>query len=188
MPPKKSPSIAFLVSLLVIIAPMLKRLSPVTAFLRILRSGAQGIHHPSQGTDSVSKRRDQGKLYGAGDLLRGWVLQENLLCGWHRSHQRNPFNIILIQPPCYNSSHVEAFVTCHCALKDTKVGWAEVTMLNLAINASAYEEGKVMQGRKMNTPHGSLRNVSSFSNSNTRAKISNRRFRRIIETTPTSLL
>ncbi|KAI5012048.1 hypothetical protein ZWY2020_024182, partial [Hordeum vulgare] len=100
------------------------------------------------------------------------------------SHQRNPFNSILIQPPCYYSSHVEAFVTCHCALKDTNVGCAEVTMLNLAINASAYEEGKVVQGRKMNTPHGSLRNVSSFSNCNTRAKISNRRFRRIIEATP----
>ena len=67
-----------------------------------------------------------------------------------------PFNSILIQPPCYNSSHVEAFVTRHCALKDTKVGCAEVTMLNLAINASTYEEGKIMQGRKMNTPHGSF--------------------------------
>ena len=95
-----------------------------------------------------------------------------------------PFISIIIQPPCYNSSHVETFITRYCALKDTKVGCAEVTMLNLAINASAYEEGKVMQGRKMNTPHGSLRNVSSFSNSNTRAKISNRRFRRIIEATP----
>ena len=99
-----------------------------------------------------------------------------------------PFISIIIQPPCYNSSHVEAFVTCHCALKDTKVGCTEVTMLNLAVNASTYEEGKVMQGRKMNTPHGSMCNISSFSDSYTIEKISNRRFRRIIETTPNRYL
>ena len=99
-----------------------------------------------------------------------------------------PFISIIIQPPCYYSSHVEAFVTRHCALKDTKVGCAEVTMLNLAINASAYEKGKIVQGGKMNAPHGSLRNISSFSDSYTREKISNRRFRRIIETTPNRYL
>lgn len=43
-------------------------------------------------------------------------------------------------------------------------------MLNLAVNASTYEEGKVMQARKMNAPHGSLRNISSFSDSYTREK------------------
>ena len=43
-------------------------------------------------------------------------------------------------------------------------------MLDLAVNASTYEEGKVMQGRKMNAPHGSLRNISSFSDSYTREK------------------
>ena len=59
-----------------------------------------------------------------------------------------PINSILIQPPCYNSSHVETFITRYCALKNTKVGCAEVTMLNLAINASAYEEGKVMKAGK----------------------------------------
>ena len=43
-------------------------------------------------------------------------------------------------------------------------------MLDVDVNASTYEEGKVMQGRKMNAPHGSLRNIYSFSNSYTREK------------------
>lgn len=81
-----------------------------------------------------------------------------------------PFISIIIQLPCYYSSHVETSITHYYALKNVKVGCAEVTMLNLAINTSAYEEGKVMQGRKMNAPHGSMRNISSFSNSYKREK------------------
>ena len=43
-------------------------------------------------------------------------------------------------------------------------------MFNLTVNASTYEEGKVVQGREMNASYGSLRDVSSFSNSYTREK------------------
>ena len=81
-----------------------------------------------------------------------------------------PFIGIIIQTPCYYSSPVETSITRYCALENTKVRCAEVTMLDLAVNASTYEEGKVMQGRKMNAPHGSLRNISSFSNSYMREK------------------
>ena len=43
-------------------------------------------------------------------------------------------------------------------------------MFNLAVNASTYEEGKVVQGREIYASYGSLRDVSSFSNRYTREK------------------
>ena len=72
-------------------------------------------------------------------------------------NKKIPFITIIIQPPCYCSSHVETSITRYCALKNTKVRCAEVTMLNLAVNASTYEEGKVVQGREMDASYGGLR-------------------------------
>ena len=42
---------------------------------------------------------------------------------------------------------------------------------HVTINASAYEERKIMYGRKLNAPYGSLCNISSFSHSNASKEI-----------------
>ena len=56
-------------------------------------------------------------------------------------------------------------------------------MCTLAVNAPTYEEGKVVQGREMDASYGGLRDISGFSNSYTGDKVSDRRLRRIINTT-----
>ena len=61
-------------------------------------------------------------------------------------------------------------------------------MCTLAVNAPTYEEGKVVQGREMDASYGGLRDISGFSNSYTGDKVSDRRFRRIINTTPIGYL
>ena len=61
-------------------------------------------------------------------------------------------------------------------------------MCTLAVNALTYEEGKVVQGREMDASYGGLHDISGFSNSYTRDKVSDRRLRRIINTTPIGYL
>ena len=61
-------------------------------------------------------------------------------------------------------------------------------MCTLAVNAPTYEEGKVVQGREMDASYGGLRDISGFSNGYTGDKVSDRRLRRIINTTPIGYL
>ena len=49
----------------------------------------------------------------------------------------------------------------------------------LTINASTYEESKVMYGRKVNAPYGSLCDISSFSHSDASKEIVVFRFVRL---------
>ena len=42
---------------------------------------------------------------------------------------------------------------------------ANVAMIMLTVNASTYKESKIMYGRKVNAPYGSLCDISSFSHS-----------------------
>ena len=50
-------------------------------------------------------------------------------------------------------------------LEDTKIWNAKVAMLMFTINTSTYKESKIMYGRKVNAPYGSLCDISSFSHS-----------------------
>ena len=52
------------------------------------------------------------------------------------------------------------------------------------VNASTYKESKVMYGRKVNAPYGSLCDISSFSHSDARKEIVVFRFVRLTVNAP----
>ena len=59
-----------------------------------------------------------------------------------------------------------------------------MAMLVLTVNASTYKESKVMYGRKMNAPYGSLCDIFSFSHSDASKEIIIFRFVRFTKDAP----
>ena len=59
-----------------------------------------------------------------------------------------------------------------------------MTKLIFTVNASTYKESKVMYGRKMNAPYGSLCDISSFSHGDASKEIIIFRFVRFTKDAP----